>query len=52
MYQGDKDIVVTQIDLDTPEKDFETKNIRVYVDKDIEFTVEIKSRLQTCGWLL
>ena len=26
--------------------------VRVYVDKDIEFTVEISSLHLTCGWLL
>jgi hypothetical protein len=28
------------------------KQIRVYVDKDIEFTVDISNDNLTCGWLL
>ncbi len=28
------------------------KTIRVYVDKDIEFNVEINNDQLTCGWLL
>ena len=30
----------------------QTKLIRVYVDKDIEFVVDIRNEWLTCGWLL
>lgn len=28
------------------------KSMRVYVDKDIEFTVDVYNEQLTCGWLL